>query len=147
MFRRSLAVVAVSILAATSLAAASQDKKVSQPATRAPQGSEIQVGVDEHGQIRPLTQEEQRVLSLFSAPRPQSRLETNVHASGMVSIALDETYDHAFSAHLSDSGELVFECAADGGSHYSAAVLANPIVETIIRLRTIQNAPRPAERQ
>jgi len=147
MFRRSLAVVAVSILAATSLAAASQDKKSIQPATRAAQGSELQVGVDENGRIRPLTQEEQSILSLYSAPRPQSRLETNVHSSGMVSISLDDSFDHAFSAHLSDSGELVFECAAGGDSHYASAVLANPIVETIIRLRTIQNAPRAAERQ
>jgi hypothetical protein len=126
MIRRSAFVLAVTLGVATSLFAASPVRQDSS-----------QVAVDKNGNLRQPTAAEQRDLAAQSASaqpvRSFLRLEPKVHASGMVSIALDETYDHAYVVRTEEDGSLSFVCTThDDASQFVASTAS---IDTIMRLK------------
>jgi endoglucanase Acf2 len=136
MNRRSLFVLAASLVVSGSLFAAS-------PAQNA-----AQVAVDKNGNLRQPTQAEQRVLieQAQATARPSIlRLEPKAHGNGMVSIALDESFDHAFVVRTDADGSIVFACT----SHDEAAqfVAETASLDTILRIKPAGVAKRTAERE
>lgn len=99
-----------------------------------------QVAVDEKGQLRQPTAKE--VQSLTAAPA-RKQLVAKVTATGAVSIALDDRFDHMYVAHVNEAGELVFTCTDD---HTAATnLVAQP--NTIMRIRNNDGAKRVSERE
>jgi len=131
---RSGAVLAAALIASASLFAAS------------PSQSAAQVAVDKNGKLRQPTPAEQRDPNAQStAARPSLlRLEPKAHANGMVSIALDDSFDHAYVVRTAEDGSLVFLCTTHDEAQQFVAQSAS--ADTILR---IQPAPmkRVAERE
>jgi len=99
-----------------------------------------QVAVDEKGQLRQPTVQEQQSLQASPSRKP---LVVKTTANGSISIALDDQFDHMFVAHLNEDGQLVYSCTDDHGA--AAALVAQP--NTIMRLRNNTGAKRVAERE
>jgi hypothetical protein len=138
-------VVLATVLGTTSLFAAPQ---VRQDAVTTPDGLQAAVGAD--GQLRQPTPAEQRALAAQAeAVRPRSlmRLEPKVHASGMVSIALDESNDHSYVVRTDEDGNLVFTCAQEEDAQHFVAASAS--LDTIMRIRPAASEKkiRTAERE
>lgn len=135
MIRRSAFVLAATLVVSGSLLAA------------APAQNSAQVAVDPSGKLRQPTPAEQRALSAqAAAARPSLlRLEPKVHANGMVSIALDESFDHAYVVRTAEDGSLVFACTThDEAAHFVAQTAS---ADTILRIKTAGVAKRVAERE
>jgi hypothetical protein len=135
MNRRSVFVLAASLVVSGSLFAAS-------PAQNA-----AQVAVDKNGNLRQPTQAEQRVLveRAQSAAPSVLRLEPKVHANGMVSIALDESNDHAYVVRTDANGSLVFACTTHNDAR--AFVAQSASLDTILRVKNAGTVKRAAERE
>ena len=134
MSRRSVFVLAASLVVSGTLFAA--------PAQNA-----AQIAVDKNGNLRQPTQAEQRVLveQAQSAKPSILRLEPKVHANGMVSIALDESNDHAYVVRTDASGSLVFACTTHDDARAFVAQTAS--LDTILRVRNAGTVKRAAERE
>jgi hypothetical protein len=135
MIKRRAVVLAATLLASASLYAAS------------PSQSAAQVAVDKNGNLRQPTVIEQRALEAQTqnAHRSLLRLEPKVHAKGMVSIALDESFDHAFVVRTGADGALVFACTTHDEAQEFLAQTAS--ADTILRLKPAGVAKRVAERE
>lgn len=133
MIRRSVFVLAASLVLSGSLFAASQDA--------------AQTAVDKNGNLRQPTKAEQRVLvEQAQAARPSIlRLEPKVHANGMVSIALDESHDHAYVVRTEEDGTLSFACTTHDDAREFVAQTAS--LDTIMRLKPAVSPKRAAERE
>lgn len=130
MIRRSVGVFAVSLLAATSLFASDG----------------VQAAVDAKGNLRQPTMAEQRALAAGTQSKSLMRLQPKVHATGMVSIELDESFDHAFVIRMDEEGQFAFVCTDD---HNEAASFkaSSASLDTILRIkpaatRDFRNAER-----
>ena len=131
MIRRSVGVLAVSLLAATSLFA----------------NDGVQAAVDAKGNLRQPTVAEQRALAAGTQSQSMMRLQPKVHATGMVSIELDESFDHAFVMRMDEEGQFAFVCTDD---HTEAASFAasSASLDTILRIKPAATRDfRHAERE
>jgi hypothetical protein len=127
MIRRSVVVLAVSILATTTVLAAD--------------GSGVKAAVDSKGNLRPLTAAEQKALEP-AQPRSFMKLQPKIHANGMVSIQLDESMDHAFVVRTDEEGTLGFACT-DDHSEASAFVASSASLDTIMRIKPVDGRVSP----
>lgn len=142
MFRRSLALVALAVLSATSLAAADRPQSPAPPSA----DTAVQAAVDENGQLRQPTLAEQKALQSMR-PDTVLRLKPVTHSNGMVSIALDEAFDHAFVVRTESDGSLAYVCTDD---HAAAAsfVAQTAQIESIMRIKpATARQTRTAERE
>lgn len=134
MIRRSAVVLAAATLVSASLFAAS------------PSQNAAQIAVDKNGNLRQPTPSEQRALSAQSNARPSLlRLEPKTHASGMVSIALDDSFDHAYVVRTEEDGTLTFACSTHDEAQQFVAQSASK--DTILRIKPAPAMKRVAERE
>lgn len=94
-----------------------------------------QVAVDKNGQLRQPTAAEQQALIGLAAARVAAPKVVTTHASGMVSIALDETTDHHFVATPDGDGAFTFTCTDDHVAVTALQVGATKTFDTIMRIR------------
>ena len=117
------------------------DPKRELPAASASQ----QVAVDESGQLRPPTIVEQQLLA--TAVRPERPLVLNILSNGVMSIALDDRFDHLLVASAGAAGSLELTCT-DDHDFVSSLVTAPAPPETILRIhKSRSNGRRAAERE
>ena len=131
---RSSAVLVALCLSATSMIAAPQARQ-----------DAAQVAVDPNGSLRqPTAAEQQDLAAKAAAARPARsfvRLAPKAHANGMVSIALDDSFDHAYVVRTNEDGSLVFACTThDDASHFVAETAS---IDTIMRVKPVTT---PAQR-
>jgi hypothetical protein len=138
MKKRSFAVIALCLSVAFGAAA-------EKPGSSADAGQ--QVAVDENGQLRQPTVAEQQLLA-STTPRFTKPLVLKTYSNGMMSITLDERYDHTYVGHVNEAGELVFTCT---DNHEAVATLmaqpADRAVDTILRLKPTRAMAGVAERE
>ena len=134
--RASLALVFV-CLAPSAVFAASPSQQLQNAAPPS-----MQVAMDEDGQLRMPTAVEMRQLELPS--RPGRPLTAAFYSNGMMTVTLDESFDHAFVAHDAE-GSLTFTCTDD---HAAISALMTSAVphDTILRVRP-SNRVVTAERE
>ena len=141
--RKPLLAVAALCLGATSTFAA-------QPQSSAvpPPGGAVVISVDENGQIRETTIEEQRQLSaLTEAARPAKKaLRPLVTTTGAAHIPLDESYDFSFVARTNADGYLEMTCV-DSHEAAEAFVAEAASVDTILRIKPGHGVRPKAERE
>lgn len=104
-----------------------------------------QVAVDKNGQLRQPTAAEQRALVALAAARVAAPKVVTTHASGMVSIALDETTDHHFIGTTSEDGAFMFTCTDDHVAVTALSVGAMATYDTIMRIQPART--RATERE
>lgn len=97
---------------------------------------ETVVSVDKDGKMRAPTLEELQQLAALVNEKAAAEKVVTTHSSGAVSIALDETTDHAFIATYNEEGELVLTCTDDHGAVAAmhAAAAASIKHDTIMRI-------------
>jgi hypothetical protein len=108
-------------------------------------GSGVRAAVDAKGNLRPLTAAEEKALA--TPQRSFMRITPKVHANGMVSIELDESFDHAFVVRIDEEGNLDYTCTDDKEEAAKFAASAASI-DSIMRIKPITTrGPRVAERE
>jgi hypothetical protein len=105
----------------------------------------MRAGVDEKGRLRQPTAEELQQLEAFSKQFATRPVQVKVDATGRISIALDESFDHAYIAMTGADGKVVFSCI-DSLPEANALVTRSMGADTILRLQPTEKRTK-AERE
>lgn len=114
---------------------------MAQPAQQQSVDAGVTVAVDAKGNLRQPTAAEQADLA-SRQPRSIMKLQPMVHATGMVSITLDDSFDHAFIVRTDEEGNLAFACTNDH-QEASSFVSRAASLDSIMRIRPVAG-PRVA---